>query len=607
MKKTTKQFVIYLTSITFSFLCPILSFAQTGPGGVGIRNGSSNLKVWLRGEDINANNNLTDNPANGTFVNTWADFSGSGNHYSNLTNLNTPIYSTTASFKSVFFNSASSPDFLSAPTSGSYSDGTCFFALKPFNAPAGAVANLLFDNNDYSLRLEQAFNTGNVGYTRWFVADYPTAIPTPYSTNTIVSYNKSAASQNMDITVNNAFESLNTGSTLSGIPYDRIGRNVSGLDGTFADMYEVILYNSRINTAQFIIVNNYLSAKYGSISILNDIYVQDNPVNGNFDFEVAGIGRLDAANLHTDAQGTSIVRILNPTNLNDNEFLIWGHNNALLQATPTDIPAGIFSRFQRVWRANEVNLASTSVDVGAIDMRWDLTGLGPITTTDLRLLVDTDNDGFFFDETPIAGAVSLGGNVYAFNGVTALSNNLRFTLATISATTPLPLELVDFQVEKRSTDVSVNWLVETEKDVDYYQIGRSTDLINWNLVGNAKSKANASQSAQYELVDTNPFVDVMYYRLTGIDNNGMSTELGIRAVSAHSTELTLYPNPSNGCFFIDNMREEDQLTIYDVQGNSVYTSVGLNKIQVDFLMNGIYFCTLQTPVELKTIRLQIQH
>jgi hypothetical protein len=85
------------------------------------------------------------------------------------------------------------------------------------------------------------------------------------------------------------------------------------------------------------------------------------------------------------------------------------------------------------------------VDVGSIDIRWDLTGKGAVTASDLRLLIDTDNDGTFADETPIPGATLIGGNVYGFSGVSAISNNLRFTIGTAnSSQTPLPIELISF-------------------------------------------------------------------------------------------------------------------------------------------------------------------
>jgi hypothetical protein len=156
------------------------------------------------------------------------------------------------------------------------------------------------------------------------------------------------------------------------------------------DVAEVIVYNTTINSVQRIIVENYLSAKYGLSLSANDLYDEDDVVNGDYDNDVAGIGRVDASNLHDDAQGSGIVRILNPTNLGDDEFLIWGHDNGLAQAQETtDIPASVAARFVRVWRASEVNSASSAIDVGNIDMRWDLSNLGVITTSDLRLLIDT--------------------------------------------------------------------------------------------------------------------------------------------------------------------------------------------------------------------------
>ncbi len=213
-----------------------------------------------------------------------------------------------------------------------------------------------------------------------------------------------------------------------------IGGNTSGSNGFAGDVTEIIVFNNKINTAQRIIIENYLAAKYGLTLGANDIYTQDNPGNGNYDHDVAGIGRVNASNLHDDAQGTGIVRIVNPTNLDNNEFLMWGHNNGVQQAIEiADVPFPVQARFDRVWRVSEVNSTSTAVDVGNIDVRFDLTGLGSVTASDLRLLVDTDNDGFFNDETPISGATSLGSNIYEFSGVSAIANNLRFTLGTINS------------------------------------------------------------------------------------------------------------------------------------------------------------------------------
>ena len=190
-----------------------------------------------------------------------------------------------------------------------------------------------------------------------------------------------------------------------------------------------LLFDQLINDAQIIIIQNYLAAKYDFILSQNDLYNEDNAGNGNYDHDVAGIGRINSSNLHNDSQGTGIIRVLNPTNLDDNEFFIWGHDNGALQMnTGLNAPSIIKSRLLRTWRVSETNTSGGPIDVGNIDMRFDLTGITAVSNENLRLIVDTDNDGNFYDEIPISGAVNLGSNIYGFNGVSSISNNKRFTL-----------------------------------------------------------------------------------------------------------------------------------------------------------------------------------
>src|SRR5690606_10594300 len=80
------------------------------------------------------------------------------------------------------------------------------------------------------------------------------------------------------------------------------------------DIAEVIVFTTELNAAQRIIIDNYLAAKYGFTLGANDIYTMDNPGNGNYDYEVAGIGRSGSLE-HTNSQGTGIVRVLNPSGL----------------------------------------------------------------------------------------------------------------------------------------------------------------------------------------------------------------------------------------------------------------------------------------------------
>ncbi len=89
-------------------------------------------------------------------------------------------------------------------------------------------------------------------------------------------------------------------------------------------MYDVLL-----NTTQILIMDNYLSSKYGNIAIDTDLYGMDVAGSGDHDHEVAGIGRTVALDVHTDAQ-SSIVRVSNPSALGNGDYLLFGHNNGAL-------------------------------------------------------------------------------------------------------------------------------------------------------------------------------------------------------------------------------------------------------------------------------------
>ena len=105
------------------------------------------------------------------------------------------------------------------------------------------------------------------------------------------------------------------------------GANTSRIIGR---MREVVLFNTVLNSVQQTRVNNYLAAKYGATLSSNDLYAQDQPASGNFDHDVAGIGRRTSTDLHADAKDSGIVQMNNATGPGDDEYLLWGHNNAAM-------------------------------------------------------------------------------------------------------------------------------------------------------------------------------------------------------------------------------------------------------------------------------------
>jgi hypothetical protein len=333
----------------------------------------------------------------------------------------------------------------------------------------------------------------------------------------------------------------------------------------------------------------------------------DNAGNGNFDYEVAGIGRVNGSNIHNDSQGSSILRILSPSNLGNNEYLIWGHNNGALRATNnTDVPAGIQGRYERVWRASETNAAGTAVDVGSVSMRWDLTGQGIATASQLRLLVDTDNDGLFNDETPIAGATSLGSNVYQFAGVTAIANGRRFTLATTNIIqTPLPVKLVSFEASVSNGKVNLDWQTASEFNNDYFMLQRSTNGLSWEDFKRIKGAGNSDEYISYNAVDELPYNGTSYYRLKQVDFDGKYEYSIVERVNL-VYQNTVFPNPTVGNVILtrhldDSNLDLDPIQVYSAEGISVNDKVitkiiSATQLEIDLssLPAGIYLIKTKT-------------
>ncbi len=580
-----KNFILFI----FVLIGYTLS-AQTGIGGVGTNDGTSTFSAWY-----DANQGIT---TTGTAVTQWNDQSGYGNNATPPAVGNRPTLTAGALNSYPVLTFDGSNDYLTAPDAASLDLTTWSIFIvgqinthKNYNAVivkgADAQENYEFLTNypgtgnfHYPVRhtsggrsthSESGASFSNTAYGVYQL-DYDQTNFNIYvnGTNT-----ETDAETRVPLTNNNSLYICNEQGT----------GTARSFSGTIA---EIAIFSSPVNSAQRIIINNYLAAKYNFSLTANDLYNEDD--NGNYDHDVAGIGRVDASNIHNDAQGTGIVRILNPTGLGNDEFMIWGHDGGLAEAQETtDVPAGIDARFVRVWRVSERNAANTSnVNVGNVDVRWDLSNLGSITASDLRMLIDTDNDGTFADETPISGATSLGGNVYEFAGVSGgaagFRNNRRFTIATVDkSNTPLPIDLISFEANVNDDKVDLKWITAAEINNDYFTVERSENGKDWEEVLVISGAGNSSQLIEYFEVDYEPISGLSYYRLKQTDFDGSYTYSNVVAVmynpiTPQKEAIYVYPNPVNSgetvmVEFSEITGTEALVVLRDIAGKEFYSKI----------------------------------
>jgi hypothetical protein len=602
---------IILLSIFLFILYNLFSQSRTGPGGVGSTDGTSNLVLWLDANTISG--------INGSTITSWNDGSGNGNDFTggngavfNNPSVNGyPAFNFNGSshyFERAFTAGITPSNFTILTATNVLSSGTHKAVISNRDDPVGgATAGFILyavpSSNDWQ------FWTGRASGA-WEVATGGTSTSGSWA-GQMIDYQNIVNGKELNI--NGSIDDVTTHNMTSNTSRPcRVGAGQNETSPNYyfnGDIGEIIMFNIVINSAQKIIINNYLAAKYNYNLNSNDLYSQDNVGNGDYDNEVAGIGRVDALNLHDDAQGTGMMRILNPTGLGNDEFMMWGHDNGIAQVKELiDVPVTVQGRFDRVWRVSEVNSAGVSRNVGDVDVRWDLSGLGTIVTTDLRLLIDTDNDGVFADETPIGGAANLGGNIYQFAGVSAIANNVRVTLGTINlAATPLPIGLVNFNASLNVDKVDLSWITSSEINNDFFTVERSLDSENWEEILLVPGAGNRDQLMKYFDSDYDPILGVSYYRLKQTDFNGNFEYFNIVPIRFEKTEnvkrgISLYPNPvsQGGIVQLEfkNVFESEMLVVLrDAMGRVLYSKNIIDRKIINLPISletpeGIYLVTI---------------
>jgi hypothetical protein len=184
---------------------------------------------------------------------------------------------------------------------------------------------------------------------------------------------------------------------------------------------------------------------------------------------------------------------------------------------------------------------------------------------------------------------------------------------------PLPIELISFDVQKNENVVIANWITVTEHNNDYFTLEKSKDGVNWELVSVIDGAGNSTSVLNYSKTDSKPYHGTSYYRLKQTDYDGHSTTSAIKSVFfAEDVDLDfdIVPNPSNqdGGFALNFNTVADELDfgllIMDLTGKVVYqktvksvdSKININEI----LAKGMYVLQLKNADKTFTKKLIVK-
>ncbi len=411
---------------------------------------------------------------------------------------------------------------------------------------------------------------------------------------------------------------------------------------------EVITYNRELSPAEKLQVESYLAIKYSTtldISVSNyenssGSSVYDNAIPSYWN-NIIGISRDDNSALiqkqsHNFDDSVRIYKgTLAATNAAntavfaaDQSYVVTGANTGLLQSTAAsslEMPpaAGLYSRLEREWKVVQNNFSET--------FNMDITlapGADPasVNIADLRLLVD--DDGNFTNATVYAAggglSFSYANPVITVTGIsnTQIPNNSTkfITIASASVSTPLPIELIDFNAVCGNNDILITWTTAIETNNEYFTLERSTDLNHFSAIAQIKGQGNSSVAVNYNYTDNNIEEGIYYYyRLKQTDFDGISKYSKIvlmnRSCSDALANFSIYPNPSNGnllhLIYYSSKDQNAVIIFNDALGQiclkkTIQLHKGTNNevVTLDNLSRGIYFIQIESDqVKSTTLKL----
>lgn len=170
--------------------------------------------------------------------------------------------------------------------------------------------------------------------------------------------------------------------------------------------------------------------------------------------------------------------------------------------------------------------------------------------------------------------------------------------------TPIPVNLVDFKVQRAGKVNNVTWSTSQEVNTSHFVIERGNDGTNFTEIGRVTANGNSNTLLTYSFVDANPVKGINYYRLRVVDRDNSGKFSAVRSVRNEGiADVSIYPNPVNNemTLTIDaDKAETGALVISDVTGKVVATRTitvaqGNNKLPVNTaaLASGAYIIKVQ--------------
>ena len=172
------------------------------------------------------------------------------------------------------------------------------------------------------------------------------------------------------------------------------------------------------------------------------------------------------------------------------------------------------------------------------------------------------------------------------------------------STSVLPVKFASFNAIINNKQTNLTWTTASEINNKGFEIERSLDGVNFEIIGFVKGNANANRINKYSFIDDNHAS--AFYRLKQIDFDGKFDYSNIISVQGNDLLIDITPNPFNNVIEINSNGHLLNVEVLDITGKIVISEAingSKTTLNTASLNNGVYFVRINNGESVITKRL----
>ncbi|MEO1435699.1 MAG: T9SS type A sorting domain-containing protein [Bacteroidota bacterium] len=263
----------------------------------------------------------------------------------------------------------------------------------------------------------------------------------------------------------------------------------------------------------------------------------------------------------------------------------WGLAQTIIETEPNDDinQSGVITVEGNSSFTGNITLFSTGdlFDTWALDdglsgdLTIDFTGLNDLIVVEWADAARSNNTRVWYLSS--GSTLTLDGSMFYAIVVDVFSASFSEDpyVVNLSMDAALPVEMAYFEAYKQDRQVDLRWETETEVQNAYFEVERSADGSNFEVLTRIEGAGTTNLAQQYHYLDENPMETSNYYRLRQVDYDGSYEYSEVKHIEfeAYQGEISLFPNPTTDQLSIKLPEQLDgtvQIEIFDASGKRVY-------------------------------------